>query len=185
MSVNRYTVFARRKTLNSEPLYLVRFEAIHRLNLNLKEVLSTNELNLILVASAMDQFPVFLKKQHLWFLHANKTRECSLTWIQINVWASLIPYTLFKLAKFSSTISTYNSQKCSFFEVLLKSNNLWNCFRRSPYKATAIKTGKSYSLIVLARVAHRSTMVGINYWYFENLGRSHHQSRNRNTQRID
>ena len=61
MSVNRYTVFARRKTLNSEPLYLVRFEAIHRLKLNLKEVLSTNELNLILVASAMDQFPVLLK----------------------------------------------------------------------------------------------------------------------------
>ena len=59
MYVNRYTVFARRKTLNSEPL--VRFEAIHRLNLNLKEVLSTNELNLILVASAMDQFPALLK----------------------------------------------------------------------------------------------------------------------------
>ena len=61
MSVNRYTVFARRKTLNPELLYLVRFEAIHRLNLDLKEVLSTNELNLILVASAMDQFPVLQK----------------------------------------------------------------------------------------------------------------------------
>ena len=54
MSVNRYTVFARRKTLNSEPLYLVQFGAIHRLNLNLKEVLSTNALNLILVASATE-----------------------------------------------------------------------------------------------------------------------------------
>ena len=32
---------------------------------------------------------------------------------------------------------TYNSKKCSFFEVLLESDQLWNCIWRSPYKATA------------------------------------------------